>query len=338
MKLPALRSRRPADGETPRRPTAPWQRLRVPRTTDLRSIIQQNPGLKLISLLLAALLWYSITKTERDAERIIEVPISLRKIPESMTVMNPPTKAVSVTLRGPRTILDNLDEHKTRLQLNLAGVQIGANRIDLNGPMLNPDLPRSIKVVRFDPQSFTLQADKAIMKRLPVRAELAGSPGLGYAVVESTATPELVEVRGPAHLLHDLKQVATEPIELRGAEEPIERNVLLDVIDPSITFVPDAVRVRVTLEESLTEREVAKVPIKAPEGTTVTPATLDLTVRGPQRLLHNLTLPADAAKVTLADGTPAGTHKVPVQVTLPEGLQLVRQSLQEVRVKVGGHS
>jgi hypothetical protein len=55
-------------------------------------------------------------------------------------------------------------------------------------------------------------------------------------------------------------------------------------------------------------------------------------------LLHNLTLPADAAKVTLAEGTPAGTHKVAVQVTLPEGLQLVRQSLQEVRVKVGGHS
>src|SRR4029078_4754203 len=123
--------------------------------TDLRGISEQNPGLNLISLLLAALLWYSITKTERDAERVIEVPISLRKIPDSMTVMNPPTKAVTVTLRGPRTILDKLDEHKTRLQLHLAGVQIGANRIDLNGPMLNPDLPRSIKVVRFDPQSFT---------------------------------------------------------------------------------------------------------------------------------------------------------------------------------------
>jgi hypothetical protein len=35
------------------------------------------------------------------------------------------------------------------------------------------------------------------MKRLPVRAELAGLAGLGYTVVESTATPELVEVRGP---------------------------------------------------------------------------------------------------------------------------------------------
>ena len=61
MKLPALRSRRPADGEPPRRPPAPWQRLRVPRPTDLRGIIQQNPGLKLISLLLAALLHFGST-------------------------------------------------------------------------------------------------------------------------------------------------------------------------------------------------------------------------------------------------------------------------------------
>jgi YbbR domain-containing protein len=307
----------------------------VPRRTDLRGIIQRNPGLKLISLLLATLLWYSITKTERDAERIIEVPIRLRKLPDNMTVMNPPTKAVSVTLRGPRTILDNLNERDTRVQLNLSTVQVGANRFDLSGATLNPDLPKSIKVIRFDPQSFTLNADKAIMKRLPVRAELAGSPGLGYAVVESTATPELVEVRGPAHLLQDLKQVTTEPIELRGAEEPIERNVLLDATDPSITFVPDAVRVRVTLQETMTEREVTKVPIQGPEGTSLNPSTVDLTVRGPQRLLHNLSLPADAARVVL-DGLPADAHKAPVQVTLPDGLQLVRQSLQEVKVTVKG--
>jgi hypothetical protein len=40
----------------------------------------------------------------------------------------------------------------------------------------------------------------------------------------------------------------------------------------------------------------------------------------------------------VSDGTPAGKHKVPLQVTLPEGLQLIRQSVQEVSVKVGGHS
>jgi len=203
--------------------------------------------------------------------------------------------------------------------------------------MLNPELPRSLKVVRFDPPSLTLLADRRVMKRLDVRADLAGSPGLGYAVAGSAVVPEKVDVTGPARLVQDLKQVATEPIDLRGVVEPIDRNVLLERIDPTITLIPDVVRVRVTLEESLAAREFPKVPIIVPDGVTrIQPATVDLTIRGPQRLLHNLTLPPDAVHVDVA-GLPPGTHKLPVQVTLPEGLKLVSQT-PEVRVKVGGRS
>lgn len=336
MKLPALRSRRRADGEGPRRPRAPWQRIRVPRNADIRAAIRKNPGLKFISLVLAGFLWYSITKTERDAERVIEVPVSLRKIPDELTVTNPPTKAVSVTLRGPRTILDNLDDRKSRLQIGLAGLQLGDNRIDLGGPMLNPELPRSLKVVRFDPASLSLQADRRMLKRLDVKADLAGSPALGYTVAESTVMPEQVEVTGPASVIQGLKHVRTETIDLRGASEPIQRNVLLARIDQGVTFVPDVVRVRVTLEEHIAAREFTKVPIVVPDGVTqIAPPTVDVTVRGPQRLLHNLTLAPDAVHVDVA-GLPPGTHKLPVQVTLPEGLTTVSQTPAEVRVKVGG--
>ena len=337
MKLPVLRSRRPPDGDSPRRPIAPWQRFRMPRLTDMRAAIRNNPGLKLISIVLATLLWYSITKTERDAERVIEVPVSLRRIPDGMTVMNPPTKAVSLTLRGPRTILDNVDERKARIQLGLANVQLGDNRIDLSGSMLNPELPRSLKVVRFDPPSFTLRADRRTMRRLPVRADLAGSPALGYTVAESTVTPEMVEVTGPAGMLEDLKHVTTEPIDLRGADGPLQRNVLLERLDPALTFIPDAVQVRVTLEESLAAREFSKVAISAPPGVKVTPPTVDLTIRGPQRLLHNLTLAPDAVQVDV-EGLAPGTHMVETKVMLPEGLKAVSQSPERVRVRIGGTS
>ena len=338
MKLPVLRSRRPApDTEAPRRSRVLWGRLigRMPHPRDLRAGIRQNPGLWLISIVLAVSLWYFITKTERDAERTIELPVSLRRIPEGFTVMNPPIKA-SATLRGPRTILDNLDERKERLLVPLTNVQPGENRLDLSGQMLDPKLPRSLKVVRFEPQSFTVRADRRTMKRLPVKAGLAGSPALGYTVGESTVTPELVEVTGPVQLLQDLKQVATEPIDLRGAEETIRRNVLLERIDPALTFVPDVVQVRVTIEESLAAREFSKVPIVVPPGVTqITPPTVELTVRGPQRLLHNLTLPPDAVQVDV-NGLQPGSHMVAVQVTLPEGLTMISRAPDRVRVKVGG--
>jgi YbbR domain-containing protein len=338
MRLPVLRSRRRAEGDTPPRPTAPWERIRLPRRSAVRAAVQNQPGVKLFAIATAVFLWYSITKTERDAERIIEVPVSMRKIPDSLTVLNPPTKPVSVTLRGPRTILDNVDERKGRLQLSLANIQQGDNRIDPNGSMVFPELPRSLKVVRFDPPSFTLRADRRAMKRLPVKADLAGSPGLGYTVAESTVSPEMVDVTGPARLLADLNHVSTEPVDLRGADQAFQRNILLERLDPSLTYIPDVVQVSVRLDESIAVRDFPKVAVAVPNGVTqVTPASVDLTIRGPQRLLHNLTLPPDTAHVDVAN-LPPGTHSVPVQVTLPEGLKIVSQSPDRVRVKIGGRS
>jgi YbbR domain-containing protein len=337
MKLPALRRRRVPEGDGPRGPTPPWQRvLRVPSLGSLRDMLRRNPGLKLFALLLAAFLWYSITKTERDAERVVELPVSLRRIPDGLSMTTMPTKPVTVTLRGPRTILDNVDERKTRLQVSLADAQIGDNRFDLSGSMLTPELPRSLKAVRFDPPSLTLRADRRVSRRLPVKPDLAGSPALGYTVAESSVVPDQIDVTGPARIVDELKQVTTEPIDLRGASETVQQSLLLERVDPSITFVPDVVRVTVTLEETLVSREFQKVRVSVPPSVTeVVPPTVDVTIRGPQRLLHNLKLDPDAVTVDVSQ-LPPGTHTVDVIVSLPDGLTVVTRAPDKVRVKKGG--
>jgi YbbR domain-containing protein len=68
--------------------------------------LRHNRGLKIISLLLAFFLWYSINVSERDAERVLELPVVVRKLPPDLIVVSGPDRAVSATLRGPRTILD----------------------------------------------------------------------------------------------------------------------------------------------------------------------------------------------------------------------------------------
>jgi YbbR domain-containing protein len=95
--------------------------------------------------------------------------------------------------------------------------------------------------------------------------------------------------------------------------------------------------VRVTFEESIAVRAFPKVAVAVPDGAAATPSTVDLTIRGPQRLLHNLTLPPETARVDVAS-LPPGSHVLPVQVTLPEGLKLVSQSPERVRVRIGGRS
>ena len=130
MRLLALRPRPGASAPepvpaAPPGPTPPWRRLlRVPSRRELREGLRQNPGMKLVSLLLAFFLWFSINVSERDAERVVELPVSIRKLQPGLIVTTPPSKPISVTLRGPRTILDGVDERKVRLSLDLASATV----------------------------------------------------------------------------------------------------------------------------------------------------------------------------------------------------------------------
>src|SRR5207249_8376339 len=126
LNLRVLRGERaPAPGGEstpgPAGPTPPWRRLlRVPRPRDVRAALSRNTGLKLVSLLLAFFLWFSINVSERDAESTIELPLRVRSLGPGLIVTNQPAKPIAVTLRGPRTILDGVDERRARLALDLS--------------------------------------------------------------------------------------------------------------------------------------------------------------------------------------------------------------------------
>jgi YbbR domain-containing protein len=342
MKLPALRFRRGAAvadaGDGVGRPGRRWPEwLRPPRRFSVRELVRHNPGLKLISIALACFLWYSINVLERDAERLVEVPISIRKVPPELIVTTPPTKPVTLTLRGPRTILDNLDEHKTRLVVDLSTVGPGEARIDLANANLNPDLPRRLKVVRTQPQRLKLDVERLAKRRIPIKLDLAGSPALGYMVAESTLTPDHVEVSGPASKVDDLKEISTEPIDLHGLARTFQRRVLLEWAGDFVVLVPDKVQVNVGVEEIMVSREFRRVAVTIVNGSnaTVTPSSVNLTLHGPQRLLHNFKIPEGGVTVDAA-GLAPGSHDMAVQlVDLPPALEVVARTPERVRLQVG---
>src|SRR4051812_32853761 len=101
MRFPALRSApAPAPvepgGAPPSSPRQQWWRrfARVPGLRDLRAAVSRNRGLKLVSLLLAFFLWFSINVSERDAEREVKLPITVRRLPAALIVTNLPSNPV----------------------------------------------------------------------------------------------------------------------------------------------------------------------------------------------------------------------------------------------------
>ena len=124
-------------------PTPPWRRLwGLPARMTLRDLVRHNRGLKLVSFLLAFFLWFSINLSERDAERVVELPVTIRRLQAGLIVTNLPPKPIKMRLRGPRTILEGVDEHKVRLVPDLSSATPSDVRLDLSGDMVRPDLPR----------------------------------------------------------------------------------------------------------------------------------------------------------------------------------------------------
>src|SRR5262249_56477221 len=156
---------------------------------------------KLVPAFRACFLWYSISGLEGDAERVVALPVAIRKVPDKLIVTElSPAKGVSVTLRGPRTILDSVDGEKTRLVVDLSNATEGKVSIDPNQATMNPDLPRRLKAVRMWPIRLDAKLERLSNRRLPVKPTLADDPSAGNTA-DSTATPDHCQVTGPASTL-----------------------------------------------------------------------------------------------------------------------------------------
>ncbi len=332
MRLRVLRpAPTPESADTPpgsERPRTPWQRwLRAPNRRDVLATLRHNRGLKLVSLLLAFFLWFSINVSERDAEGTVEMPLRVRQ-PAGYLVTNAPTKPITVTVRGPRTILDGVDERRSRIALDLDSAAQGDVRVELNTDMIRPELPRRLKVVRIEPARVKVRLERLVRRSLPVRPELAGLPPLGYTPVTSVSPGE-VDVSGPASKVEELKEIKTEPVDLRGAPDPLSRSVLLSWAGDLVSFVTDHVTVSVTFEPTVMSRKFDHVEVAVRnigEGlrARLVPPRIDLTVQGPQRVLSSYNLEPGTVFVDAANREP-GTYRVTPQIELPQSIEISRR-------------
>jgi hypothetical protein len=297
--------------------------------------MKRNLGLKSVAVAVAFFVWYATNVLERDAERIVEMPVLPRNVPTDLTVVDAPVRTIAATLRGPRTLLEGVEESRLRFVLPVRGLVAGTNRLDLQTGRVEPELPRRLRVVRLQPGRIELRTERLHRRRVPVRVELAGSPAFGYSVTESRVTPKDVEVAGPASVVDELRTVQTVAIDVRGLTSSTTSAAGLEWVGDYVTFTPDRVTVGVGVEEVVVTRELPNVPVhvKGPPGVKLTPPTLALTIRGPQRLLHNFQVAPGAAVVDVS-GLASGAHQIEVMVDLPVEVEVVTRKPEVHRVVI----
>lgn len=126
--------------------------------TFFHEYILHNWHLKLLSLLLAFLLWSVITG-EPPAEVGFTVPLELQNIPQGLVVAGDVPASVQVRLHGPAALVRRLSPGNIIVAIDLTGHKVGEHWFSMNtGDVV---VPYGVRVVRVSPAQIRLRLEPA---------------------------------------------------------------------------------------------------------------------------------------------------------------------------------
>mgnify|MGYP005835151363 CR=1 FL=1 len=306
--------------------------LRSPR--QWIGVLTYNLPLKLLSLAIAFALWSFVNFGERDAEDTLRVPIELRNIPANLMITSPRDDFVEVRVVGPRTLLGRVDRNRLAIPIDLSGVKPGPAVFRLSADSL--PLPRGVRVVRITPAQITLELERVAHKTVPVRMRLAGRLPAYLQIADTKVSPEMVEVSGPVSTIEDVTTAYTQPIDVTSlGPGTFERELPLEPVGDYVSFSANRVAVQLRVEEIQITKQLRRVRVEVRNArlqAVVTPATVDVTVRGPKRLLQEGTPALEVSAYWDADGKGPGRYEATPLVSAPAGIEVVAVEPSVVRV------
>jgi len=297
-----------------------------------RRLRRSDIGMRVLSVVLAVGLWIFVNAGERGSVESLAVPISYAALPAGMVIVNHPPTQVNIEVTGPRTLLSLLDPERLALKIDPASLASGQSEFKIYPSMFN--VGRNTSVTSISPDSISLDIDRLVTRDVPVHLRVQDNVAPGYAISSVDITPPSVTVAGPSRYVSPLTSVTTEPFNLKGLTSDVSRSVEIVAPDPSLGLSTGHVDARVNVAEAIVDRELrSDVEVKDSDFKyRVEPKQATLTIRGPAVKLAGLAQKGLA--YVDANGLAPGSHELPLQVTVPTGMQLVRQSPDKVRLRM----
>ena len=182
--------------------------------------------MKLISILLAIILWYFVV-SERSGETTISIPLDFHNIPTSLIIIKNPIESINVRIGGPATLLRGLSPKDVKAIIDLSNAKPGLAEFAIRAEQIT--LPRGLRVTMISPASIMLRFEELLSKKLPVEAILVGKPSEGFKITGVSIDPPAVEIVGAQNELTRLKSISTEEIDISGLNKDSVKKASLNV-------------------------------------------------------------------------------------------------------------
>jgi YbbR domain-containing protein len=287
----------------------------------------RTPGLKIISVLLAILLWmYVVSEGGITTRRnYTEVTLQYYNLPSGLTVSGPSN--VSVRLWGSFKQTGQVTAYVDLASLSQGEYELPVKVKPVNGAMFTSVKPNKVKV----------QLHRLKENIVPIDYEISQNPPAGYKLVEIVIDPAKCLIKGDQNAVNQVVKIIA-PVELGQVKDISSFKVKVVARDargeniPDVTLVPNSVSVYAVVEQ---QRESGKIAVKpqfsgkVAEGYEVTGYKVDpdtVSVLGQREVLAELSS-IDSNRVDLTDKkesfsqiinlvVPPGTSVYPTQATV----------------------
>lgn len=288
----------------------------------------RNGEIKLVSVLIAILLWFHVT-TEKEYDMTLEVPIIITKIKKEWIITNALPKSVTIRIKGKGKDAIRMEFRKPFVSLDLSVLPIG----DYNRGLENGDLilpagvnPSVINIVK--PKTILVSQDTIIKKKLLVKASLEGELEDGFVLSEEPKIqPNIVDASGPKRVLERVEEIGTAGVDLEKIKSSLRQKISLNHKSvEAVRCIPDSVDLTLLIER-LVEKSIEKVPVKIIDKmgkriVSVEPKTVDILISARRKEIEEIKSKDVNVSIDISDKE-KGEYLLLANIELPKGFSLI---------------
>lgn len=208
----------------------------------------RNWALKLLSFVLAFLLWLTLVPEEKIfGERTLAIPIETPNLPPDLELVDKSVSMAEVTVRAPNRALGQITANDIAVVLDLS--KAAAAEADYALDPSRVIVPPNVQAVRVFPTKIRIKLERSREIEMTVVPSTVGAPREGFRVEKVEAIPAKVRIRGPESMFRTRDILRAEAVDITGiaATTEFEAGLLPPRAELRASTGLARVRIRVTV-------------------------------------------------------------------------------------------
>jgi len=223
----------------------------------LKDLFLKNKWLKLVSFLLALILWLTFIPEEKIfTEKTLTVSLELHNIPAQMEVVEKPPSTVDVKIRATRRLISQITSTNVRAIQDLQQANVDQENFPLSMDMIF--LPEGAEVKEISPSQVILKLEAIKEIPLEVIVDFIGDMPGGYEMEQYEVIPSEILVKGPESKIKERFKLRTVPVDRSSLTESQDIQVRLILPSQDLNWASSQTQVIVRVQ--IRKKEEGEAP------------------------------------------------------------------------------